>query len=302
MNGDSNMSKGKHQAILKIAVATFMWGTVGIFRRNIALPSGLLAMLRGIIGTAFLAIFRLIKTRNIHITAGRKKGKLILSGALIGFDWVLLFEAFNYTSVAVATMCYYMQPIIVALASPYVTKTKLTRRQLICALVAIFGMVLVSDVLNTGIKAPSEIKGILLGLGTAVLYAIVIFMNQDFSDIEASDKTILQLLSASVCIFPYVLIKDHPFSITYTSSDIINTLLLGIFVTGLAYSLYFDAMKFLSALETASFSYIDPVTALFFSALFLNEKMTIVQGLGATLILVSTLVSQLSSAKNTSKN
>ena len=127
-------------------------------------------------------------------------------------------------------------------------------------------------------------------------------MNQDFSDIEASDKTILQLLSASVCIFPYVLIKDHPFSITYTSSDIINTLLLGIFVTGLAYSLYFDAMKFLSALETASFSYIDPVTALFFSALFLNEKMTIVQGLGATLILVSTLVSQLSSAKNTSKN
>jgi len=61
-------------------------------------------------------------------------------------------------------------------------------------------------------------------------------------------------------------------------------------------------MKFLSALETASFSYIDPVTALFFSALFLNEKMTIVQGLGATLILVSTLVSQLSSAKNTSKN
>jgi len=83
-----------------------------------------------------------------------------------------------------------MQPIIVALASPYVTKTKLTRRQLICALVAIFGMVLVSDVLNTGIKAPSEIKGILLGLGAAVLYAIVIFMNQDFSDIEQNHSSV----------------------------------------------------------------------------------------------------------------
>jgi len=293
------MSREKLQAVLKIAFATFMFGTVGIFRRNISLPSGMLAMMRGIIGTLLLLAIKYFKTGRLHISCGREKYMLALSGALIGFNWILLFEAYSFTSVSIVTMCYYMQPIIVTLASPFITHSKLTRKALLCSFIAIFGMILVSDVLNAGISSILEIKGILLGLAAAVLYAAVIFMNQSFDRIDAIDKTIAQLFSASICILPYVLLKDHPLRIIWTRNDVVNTLLLGVFVTGFAYAMYFAAMKHLSAVETASFSYIDPVTALFLSALFLNESMSLIQIAGAIMILASTLFSQLPSRRTT---
>ena len=124
-----------------------IFGTIGIFRRYIPLPSAFLAFSRGILGGLFLVLFLKLKRRK---PAGKLPVQTVLrlavSGAVMGVNWILLFEAYNYTTVAVATLCYYMQPTIVVLLSPVIFQERLMLRKGACAAVAVVGMVLVSGV------------------------------------------------------------------------------------------------------------------------------------------------------------
>ena len=172
-------------ATFKLTLSMVIFGTIGIFRRYIPLPSSLVAMTRGLTGMLFLLLVMLLRRRSMNRAAVRRKlGMLCLSGAAIGVNWILLFEAYNYTSVATATLCYYLAPMFVILASPLVVGERLTAKKLICVLAALLGMVFVSGVLEAG-GGSSDLKGVLLGLGAAVLYASVVLMNKQLGDVPA---------------------------------------------------------------------------------------------------------------------
>ena len=141
------MTNGKNdrRSVWMIISSMFIFGTIGVFRRYLPLSSAFLAFSRGLLGG--LALLAFIKLRRGAMTKklpARTTGWLVLTGALIGINWMLLFEAYNHTTVAVATLCYYMQPTIVVLLSPLFFREKLGARKLICAAAAIAGMVLVS--------------------------------------------------------------------------------------------------------------------------------------------------------------
>lgn len=281
------------KSFLGLITAMLIFGTIGIFRRYIPLSSGLLAFVRGIVGSAFLLLLLILRRQTFDFTSARKKIlPLILSGALIGFNWIVLFEAYRYTSVATATLCYYMAPILVILLSPFVFQEKLTAKKAACVLVALIGAFFVSGVPEHGIPQAGELKGILLGLSAAVLYATTITMNKKITGIGSYEKTILQLFSAAVVLLPYLLLTEDFSAISLSASSILLLLVIGIVHTGIAYALYFRCVEHLNAQTVALFSYIDPVTAILFSALFLHEKMTLFSLLGTFLILGSTIVSE----------
>ena len=122
------------KAKLELLTAMLIFGTIGLFRRMIPFPSSVIANTRGIIGTSFLILFVFLTKQKLNFTSIKKNLiLLVLSGTLIGFNWILLFESYNYTSVAVSTVCYYMAPIFVILASPVFFKEKLTAKKIICA-------------------------------------------------------------------------------------------------------------------------------------------------------------------------
>ena len=220
---------------------------------------------------------------------------LALSGAFIGINWILLFESYNYTTVATATLCYYMQPIFVILASPFLLKERLTVKKAVCVAVALLGMVFVSGVLDTGIPALSEAKGIFYGLGAAFFYATVVLMNKKITDINAYDKTIMQLGMGAVVLSPYVLLTQDLGAASAGMTPALWALLLfvGLIHTGVAYVLYFDALKDLKAQTVAIFGYIDPIVAIILSALLLKENMGLYGMIGAVLVLGSTFVSEM---------
>ncbi len=274
-----------------LILSMLIFGTIGIFRKYIPLPSGMLAMLRGFIGAAFLlALLRLRGQRLDGVTIRRCFFSLVLSGALIGLNWILLFEAYQYTSVAVATLCYYMAPILVILLSPLLLKERLTWRKGACVLVALIGMVLVSGVLTTGIPAKAEALGILLGLGAAALYAGVILMNKRLADVGAYDKTVLQLAAAGAVLLPYVLMTPADAG-AVTPLVVLLVAVVGIVHTGIAYALYFGSMGKLPAQTVALYSYIDPVTAIILSLLIFKEPMGLAGAIGAALILGAAFIS-----------
>ena len=275
--------------------AMTIFGTIGIFRKYIPLPSSLLALARGVIGTAFLLLLVLaIKRDKLSIEAIKRNfGFLVVSGALIGFNWILLFEAYQYTTVATATLCYYMAPVIVVVVSPFLFKERLTPLKALCVAVALAGMVFVSGIPQSGFGGINELKGILLGLGAAALYATVVILNQYIKDIPAYDKTIMQLGTAAIAILPYTLLTENFSDITFTPVAVIMLFFVGIVHTGIAYTLYFGSMSGLKAQTIALFSYIDPVVAIILSAVILQENIGLWGVIGAVMVLGSTMVSEL---------
>ncbi len=287
------MNNNKEKLMMIGAMTIF--GTIGIFRKYIPLPSSLLALARGIIGTAFLLLLVLaIKRDKLSVEAIKRNfGFLVVSGAFIGFNWILLFEAYQYTTVATATLCYYMAPVIVVLVSPFLFKERLTPLKALCVAVALTGMVFVSGIPQSGFGGMSELKGILLGLGAATLYAIVVILNQYIKEIPAYDKTIMQLGTAAIAILPYTLLTENFADITFTPVAVCMLFFVGIVHTGIAYTLYFGSMSGLKTQTIALFSYIDPVVAIILSAVILQENIGFWGVIGAIMVLGSTMVSEL---------
>ena len=278
------------RSVLMIIASMLIFGTIGIFRRVLPVSSAFLAFWRGMLGGAFLWGFVKLKRGSIPERLPVRTGIwLAVTGAVMGINWILLFEAYNYTTVAVATLCYYMQPTIVVLLSPVLFHEKLTPKKAACAAVAIVGMVLVSGVTGSGGGAGSHIRGILLGLGAAVCYACVVIMNKRISGIDAYRKTVIQLLSAGAVMIPYLLATDGFSGISFSARTGILLFIVGIVHTGFAYILYFGSMDGLKAQSIAILSYIDPVSALLFSAVFLREPLSVSGLIGAVLIIGSAL-------------
>ena len=288
---DSSASKD-YKDKLSLVSAMLIFGTIGLFVRYIPLPYSCIAFARGFVGTLFIICFLLIKKTPISWLAIRQNiGRLILSGIFIGFNWIFLFEAYRYTSVAVATLCYYMAPIIVIVASPIVLKERLTIYKIFCVIVALIGMVLVSGAGQEG--EMNNLTGVYFGLGAAVLYASIIILNKKFSPIAAYDKTIMQLGIASFVLLPYVWVTEDISAITLSPLGMGLLLFLGIIHTGFAYTLYFGSLPRLRGQTIALLSYLDPIFAVFLSAFVLHEPLSLTGMLGAVLVLGATCLSEL---------
>lgn len=284
----------ENKAKVMLLISMVIYGTIGIFRRYIPLPSGMIALSRAVIGLLFLILVIKVSGQKVSFTSIKKNFKILcISGMVMGINWILLFEAYQYTSVATATLCYYMEPIFVIFGSAFLLKEKLTRKKLFCSAAALCGMVLVSGVLQIGISGLSELKGIFLGLGAGLLYATVILLNKKLKDIGAYDKTVTQLAAAAVVLLPYTLAAEDMSGITVTPLMIIMIVVVGIIHTGIAYALYFGSMGSLKAQTIALFSYVDPVVAVILSTVILGENIGVSGFIGAVMILGSTMISEL---------
>ena len=147
-----------------------IYGTIGLFRRMLPFSSAMIAIMRGIIGSCFLIVYMKIRKKPIRLKNAANEVPLVLFiGALIGVNWIFLFEAYNYTTVAIATLCYYMAPVFVIIAAVFVLGERMTVKKIISILLSVIGMILIS---KTGMHPESDtldIRGILFGLLAAAL-------------------------------------------------------------------------------------------------------------------------------------
>lgn len=280
----------KHPTLI---ISMLIFGSIGIFRKYIPLESGALAAIRGIVGAAFLLVCTLARRESFRELRG-KLPWLALSGALIGINWVLLFEAYRYTTVATATLCYYTAPVWVVIASPFVTRERLTPRKIACAACAVVGAVLVSGIFSDSAAAADNIRGIVFGLAAAVFYAAVILTGKKLGDVPPFAGTTVRLASAGACVLVYSLVAEDVSAAAFADwRTVALCLAVGIVHTGIAYFLYFGSMNNLSAQTVALFGYIDPASAVVFSAVILGETLTPAAIVGAVLILASAIAGEL---------
>ena len=285
----------KQTAEMKLITAVIVFGTISLFVRRIPMTSGEIALFRAVLAVVLIGMY-LILTKNLGGFRQIRKQLplLLLSGAAMGFNWILLFEAYRYTTVSAATLSYYFAPVIVTVLCPIVFHEPMTLKQWICFGMSTLGIVLITGIgdLSTG---SSHLTGILYGLGAACLYAFVIMMNKMIQGVEGIHRTFLQFLAAVIVVFPYVMMTG---GISFAGMDTVGWLCLltvGAVHTGITYCLYFSALKELPGQKTAILSYLDPLTAVMISVLILSEPISAVQILGGLLILGFTLWNELGS-------
>ncbi len=279
------------KSILMIITSMLIFGSIGIFRRNLPVPSAFLACIRGIIGGIFLIIVVKLKNGFVKVKVSRKQLLLlIISGIVMGLNWIFLFEAYNYTTISIAQLCYYMEPTIVMLLSPIFFRERLTYKKIICIILAVIGMFFVSGVIENRHLDNRSIYGIIFGLLAAVCYSMVVIMNKKVEVVDAYQKTIGQLLTAGIVILPYVIITKSYVNENNNYISIILILVLGIVHTGVAFLLYFGSLHGLSIQSAAILSYIDPVSALLFSTILLKEPMSVYGMIGAVMIIGSAII------------
>lgn len=285
-------------AKFKLLGAMGIFGTVGVFVRYIPLPSAVIAFFRGVLGMLFLLVLMVFTGKKLCKSAIRKNFVILcLSGIALGCNWILLFEAYRYTSVAVATVCYYLAPMFLLLASPLLGE-RLTAKKLLCIAVALVGIVLVSGVLGGNISGG---LGILFGISAALLYASVVLLNKRLPYLPAYDRTVFQLGLSALAIGIYLLATPPTVVPAMSPVSWVLLIVVGIVHTGIAYVLYFSSIENLNTQTVAIFSYLDPVVAILLSTLIFRESMNFSSILGSLLILGSALYSELGTQK-TSRN
>ena len=279
-----------HRERIGFIIAVVLYGTVGMFLRFSGLPSEAVALYRGVLGALFILLYRAVRGEKPDSAAIRRNLPiLLLSGVLLGLNWIFLFAAYVKTTVAVASLCNYMAPILVIAFAPLVLKEKLDPRKLPCIAAALLGIVLVSDLFGGGIGDPA---GIIYGLAGAVCFAGIVFCNRRLRDIPAIDRALMQLGISAVTVLPYVLIKNGGLPLP-SGRALLIVLMLGIVQTGIAYCLYFRGMAVLPVQTVAILGYLEPVVSVLCSFFFLHEPLSVLGWVGAALVIAAAAVSEL---------
>lgn len=289
--------KHRRKARLELIVSMTVFGTLGIFVRNIALPSGELALYRAVLASALITVYSCIQRSRTasERPEGRKPGAdfasvrkdalvLLLSGAAMGVNWILLFEAYRYTTVSAATLSYYFAPVIITVLCPFLFHEKLTKKQILCFVMSTAGVILVIGIGNLR-GGGRDFIGVLFGLGAAIFYASVILLNKFIKGVSGIRRTYMQFLAAIAVLIPYVACTGGFHLHTLNGRGWISLLIVGLIHTGITYCLYFSALKELPGQEAAILSYMDPMVAVVISVLVLKEAVTMSQIVGGVLIL-----------------
>ena len=280
---------------LSMALAMFIFGTLAPFVRNIGVSSGELALYRAVLASLLVGGFLLVTKQGIPLSNIKKEiVLLLLSGAAMGINWILLFEAYKYTTVSVATLSYYFAPVIVMAVCPFIFKEKLSAKQIICFVMSTAGLVLITGTAGGGSR---DMLGIAFGLGAAMFYATVMLLNKFIKGVTGLHRTLIQFLAAVIVLIPYVALTS---GFTFTGLNGVGwtaLLTVGLIHTGFTYCLYFSALKELPGQKVAILSYIDPLVAVLVSVIWLSERMTLPQIIGGAMILGFTLWSEIAPKK-----
>lgn len=293
-----------NKARLLLVSAFLIWGSIGIFVKLIPLSSGMVALDRSLVGMLFLLCVKLISRQKFDVAAlKRDLPVLLINGALLGVNWILLFESYNYTTVATSTICYNIGPMLVVMTSPIIFKERLTLVRIICAAVSLFGVTCVSGVFEQSGVTREQLWGVALGVFAAVVYAVTVIFNKRLDKINPLDKAIVQFFSSTVVMFLYCLFTTDASELEFSAITVMLLLVIGVLHTGVAYMLYFKSLPHVTSQSVAIFAYIDPVVAVLLSAVVLREQLTFYTLLGAVLVIVSAVTCELyDSRKNIRAN
>lgn len=262
--------------------ALCLFGSNGVVALNIALESYQIVMLRTLIASVFLCLAYFVSGGRMRALEYKKDMACIaVSGAAMGISWIFLFEAYVLAGVSIPTLAYYCGPVIVMALSPFIFGEKITIFKIAGLGSVAAGMLLVNgaELHSGGIS-----RGLFYGLAAALMYSFMVIFNKKAKNVTGLENSAMQMCVACAVSTVYAVGKGLP-SIAGVIEFAVPVMFLGLINTGVGCYLYFTSIQKLPAASVAVCGYLEPLSALLFSAVMLNEKLSYAQLLGAALII-----------------
>lgn len=286
-----------NRAFFKYLFALLLFGSNGVVASFIELGSLQIVLLRTLIGSLLLVVLFFISGGKLTFYNHIKQFLILaVSGAAMGASWMFLYEAYSRIGVGIASLLYYCGPVIVMALSPLLFKEPLTIRKVLGFIAVCAGVFLIN---GDAFDSRGDILGIVCGLLSAVMYAFMVIFNKKAQDIAGIENSTLQLVIAFLTVAVFVGLKQGC-AMQITDASILPIFILGLLNTGIGCYFYFSSIGKLEIQTVAICGYLEPLSAVVFAALLLDEKMTIVQIAGATCIIGGAMIGELVKTKKSS--
>lgn len=275
-----NISK-KHT--INYILGLLLFGLNGIVASQISLSSGSIVFFRTLIGSVLLITvflisggrFQFLSINKIHLAF------VVGSGIAMGVSWMFLYEAYQRICVGLASLIYYTGPVFVVLISPVLFREKLTSRKILCFVFVLTGMILTN---LSQLQGGGDTIGFLCGIGSAVLYAFMVILNKKAETITDMKNAAIQLTVSFLTVTLFMLFRQG-ITVPSGGAQWCWMFLLGFINTGVGCYLYFSSIGYLPVQTVSILGYLEPLSALLFSVIILEESFSFVQIIGAILIL-----------------
>ena len=278
------------KSYMKYFASLLIFGMNGIVASFIDLNSYEIVLLRTLIGSLLLFIIFKLNGQKITLIHHKKAGfYLVLSGIALGAGSLFVYEAYRQIGVSIASLLYYCGPVLVMILAPLLFREKLTMIKTIGFVFVLLGMMVIN---MQAMNGTSNLSGSILGVLSAVMYAIMIICNKKSKGITGLENSMWQLIFSFLTVFLYVSFKQG-LMIHIEATSIIPILILGLINTGVGCYFYFSSIGDLPVQTVSICGYLDPVSAVLFSMFFLHERMTLTQAFGAALIIGGVAFSEL---------
>lgn len=264
----------------RMVLAMGLSGTIGLLVVESGLPVLLVVWLRCLLGGLGLAAW-VMYSRQWQKPDRSETIWLAVGGLALVLNWLCLFSAYRYSSIAVATVVYHVQPFILLLLAAVLQAEALPLRKLPWLLLALLGVALSSGL--TEARGASSWTGILLALGAATLYAVATLAAQRLQRLAPAQIAMLQMLIGVLALA----VPAWPLaaSAQFSAHAWLAVGVLGLVHTAWMYTLMYSAFQRLSAQAVAGLSFIYPVVALLVDWLWFERRPQPLSALGMVLIL-----------------
>lgn len=262
--------------------ALMLFGLNGVLASRVPWDSYQIVLARSLIGGAFLVLVLAVGRKPLSLFQNRRSlAFLLASGLFMSVSWLCLYEAYRQLGVSLATLSYYAGPVVVMVLAAPVLGERLTGPKALGFLAVLAGM---GCLYGADLAAGGWSWGMACGVLSACAYACMVLCNKKASGVTGLENSTCQLVAASVVVLVFNLLRGGAFA-PLDGPGLGAVVVLGLVNTGLGCFLYFSGIQGLSAQSVSICGYLEPLSALLFSALLLGERMAALQWLGAVLIL-----------------
>jgi len=266
-----------------VAVAAIIWGSNGVIVNSVPYDAYAIAFFRVLFASLTLLPIVLLTRKPEMMSAARSWRVMLSLGLLLALGWTLLFHSMKLITIANAVLLNYTAPIFVALLAPLFLKEKLNKSTLLALAISVAGIAVISYQQNLQIS-DLNLLGVILGLLAGLAYAgFIIASKKALSSFSSQVIAFYSYSVASIFLFPFVIGTE--FSSDLTSWMLL--LVLGIFNTGFAVTLYLKGLAMIKAQKAVVLTYLEPASAVVFGFLFLSQQPTPHMLVGGFLILIA---------------
>jgi drug/metabolite transporter (DMT)-like permease len=272
------MNFSSYRYFYMAALAAAMMGTIGVIARYSAVDPASLTFYRLGLGALILALY-LTFTGQLRLLAGKPAVLVLLNGILLASFILCFLSAIQTISLTLAILLVYLAPALSAIIAHFLFAERLTSKTLLLIVLAFFGFAMLQEFqIDSRIE---QQQGLWYALASLITYTAFILLNKKVPEtVPLYHKSFYQLVVGSLCVLPLMIHQPWP-----EADQWVWLLVAGLFPGFLALIFALQAIQHLPTRVFGTLAYLEPVVVIIAAWLLFAEPMSLLQSLGAALIL-----------------